>query len=74
MGCERAVPRPHYDDALARDLDEDVVTGGRQRLFAAGTEPLPAEDALLFPGKDLLREVELPAEGALHQPSPPSGP
>jgi len=74
VGSELALAGAHHEDAFTRDLDHQVVARGGQLLFAAGAEPFPPENALLLPGKDLFREVELASESALHHFSPPSGP
>src|SRR5207247_6958790 len=46
-----------HDDALARDLHDEVVARRRQRGVAPHTDPMACEDALLLLGEDLRRRV-----------------
>jgi hypothetical protein len=54
----------HDDQALTRDVRENVGAGLRDALLAADADPLPGEDALGFLGEDLGRRVVTPGESA----------
>ena len=53
VGREIPLSGPHDDEAFPGDLQHEVIARLGQLLFTPGTEPLPAEDAVLLPLEDL---------------------
>src|SRR2546422_9416536 len=60
----RTAPVPQDDDALARDVPQEVVPRLRDLLGAAGAEPARPEQPLDLLGVDLGRRVVPPRQGA----------
>jgi hypothetical protein len=59
-----AVPVAHHDDAFARNLHQEIVSAGRQVILMPDAYPSPGKNALLFLGKNQLRNQVFPGQSS----------